>query len=538
MKRFPATMATQHPDNADKYITIQKEPEEAIHGLTSQEKGGLGIEEIMIDFEGKLTPYHQTSQIALGLISKGIIPGKDVMITPRIPNAKKEPVFRQLMSIMSLVETNILAYQQNKVQAIFETVVPMIETGHEIILLQERINSVIELGNKNYDIQFLLDSIRVIPLIESVPALVNVDVILDEYCKDSLSKGYPFETIRIMFARSDSAMSYGMVSSVLSVVIAIDKSLKWGELNKVEVAPILGCGALPFRGHFTADTINCIRETYAGVRTFTIQSGLRYDHGEKQTKEVVNSLKENTGMMSRKILTNEDTDLMKEFIGIFTKHYMRTFLKIIKTVEMISKYIPKNRDRLSSTRTGLEYIREIADMVELSNLVKDPKLKEELTGINTDVQCTVPRAIAFTSAMYTVGAPPEFIGTGRGLKEIEEKYGSEGIETLLRFYPQLKKDLVFAAKYVNVKVSRGIIDEASRVEYQEDFDLACRILNIQILDEEIKEDEFYHTLLKSIRPIILHLIGKQSDLFDDGVEERKILNEWIIKLGKIRGSLG
>jgi phosphoenolpyruvate carboxylase len=44
--------------------------------------------------------------------------------------------------------------------------------------------------------------------------------------------------------------------------------------------------------------------------------------------------------------------------------------------------------------------------------------------------------------------------------------------------------------------------------------------------------------LKSTRPIILHLIGKQKDMFDDGREEQKILNEWIVKMAKIRGSLG
>lgn len=538
MRKYPCCMTTQHPDNTDRYITVQQEPDEAIHALSSQSSGGLGIEEIMIDFEGKLTPYHQTSQIALGLINKGIIPGKDVSITPRIPNAKKEPVFRQLMSIMSLIETNILAYKQTSEQAITETIVPMIESGHEIIQIQDRINSVIELGNKNYDIEFPMNSIKVIPLVESIPALLKADRILDEYYKDSMNKGYSIDNIRVMFARSDSAMSYGMISSVLAVLIATCKSIKWGESNNVEVGPILGCGSLPFRGHFTEENLESLYKTYAGIKTYTIQAGLRYDHGEETTKNVVNNLKISIGNQERRNFSDEDCEFMQELIGIFTKYYMRTFLETISTVEIISKYIPKNRDRIASTKMGLEYIREIADMEEIANLVKDQTLKKELMEINTDIHCSVPRAISFTASMYTLGLPPEFIGIGRGLKEVKDKFGDEGINKLLQFYPNLINDLTFASKYVNTSISKGIIPESARMEYKEDFDLACSILELFNANAEINEDDFYHTLLKSIRPIILRLIGKQKDLFHDGEEEQKILNEWIVKMGKLRGSLG
>ncbi|HCX64698.1 MAG TPA: phosphoenolpyruvate carboxylase [Eubacteriaceae bacterium] len=538
MKSIPSSMATQHPDNADQYITIQQEPEEAIHSLTDQKQGGLGIEEIMIDFEGKLTPYHQTAQIATGLINKGIVPGKDVFLTPRIPNAKKEPIFRQLMSIMSLVETNILAYKKTSEQAIFETIVPMVETGEEIVQLQERINSVIELGNKNYDIKFPLNSIQVIPLVESVPGLVHVDEILEEYHKYSKEKGHGFDSVRMMFARSDSAMSYGMVSSVLSVILATYRSLEWGKRNQVRVDPILGCGSLPFRGHLTAEGLPGFLQTYAGIKTFTIQSGLRYDHGEAKTKEVVNHLKEKLNDSMQREFSAEDLDLMHEFIGIFTKNYIQTFLNLIQTVDLISKYIPQNRDRLSGVKTGLEYVREIADMKEIADMVKDPKLKQELMNIKGEIDCAVPRAISFTATLYTLGMPPEFIGVGRGLKEVREKFGQEGIEKLLQFYPQLREDLVFAAKYVNRSISKGMAEESVREDYHEDFEKACALLQIENPPRENNGDEFYHTLLKSIRPILLNLIGKERDLLDDREEEKRILNEWIVKMGKIRGSLG
>lgn len=536
MMKIPTSMMTQHPDCATKYIPIQAEPEEAIYALSPQ-PDGLGIEEVMIDFEGKLTPYHQTVQIALGLLEKGVVPGRDVFITPRIASATQESPFRQLMALMSLMEANVTAFKKSEFPAVKEVIIPMSESPDELAEAKRRVVDVIELANKEFGISADPHLVELIPLVEEVPELLSVHFIVGGYLDRLQEMGWGLKAVRVMIGRSDPALSYGMVAAVLSSKVALSRLFELEKEREVEIYPIFGAGSLPFRGHVTLENIDNLLKEFAGIRTLTIQSALRYDHGFEKTKKFVSLLKEKLSGESEKLLYSEDEyEFLENCIGLFAAEYLKTFPQIIGPVVKVADILPKQRDRLARY-TSVGYARDVAKPKKLVQWITNEKLKEELHSLSGNLEPTpLPRAITFTGALYTLGFPPEFLGTGRGLKRLQEMMGEEALSRLLSLYPGLKSDLSFAAKFVHLEVAKDFFPEEALREMREDVQFAEEILGVRVGPRD-EESRFYSALIETTKPILRQLTDGLPGI-PRREEAESIVRDWIVKQGKIRGSLG
>ncbi len=96
MQKVPVAMATQHADSATKLVPVRDEVDEAV---LSFEQEGLDCDEYLVDYMGKLTPYHQIGQIIQRIREKTkFVPGVDVFVTPRMVSSFEEDPFRQLMT--------------------------------------------------------------------------------------------------------------------------------------------------------------------------------------------------------------------------------------------------------------------------------------------------------------------------------------------------------------------------------------------------------------------------------------------------------
>jgi phosphoenolpyruvate carboxylase len=424
---IPTTMASQHPDHAAKpwwhtkeFISTRQEVRECF--LTFSE---LGISEYKWDWEGKFVDESVTEKL-LGEHFEYFQHhplGKEKFLTFRLPNPKVETEFRLGRAFMVMLAASSLAQHLGLYnRPLFEVILPMTESAQEMIDIQE---AYAELGGLKHSLYNMSsDSMRhieVIPLFEEVNTIMHSDDILKEYVDKHVEKfGFKPEYLRPYVARSDPALNAGLVSTVLAIKYGLSRYRRFEADHGIRLYPIIGSASLPFRGGLTPHNAADFAHEYRGVRTALIQSAFRYDYPLKDVIKGIEVLADMLPKAKAVEISASNEKKIEQIVTLFKKPYRESIEGIASVINEVASCLPKRRERVQ--HVGLfGYSRGVGAV-------------------------RLPRAITFTGALYSLGVPPELIGTGRGLA-LAEKSGL--LETVETYYVNIKSDLRRAGRYLN-----------------------------------------------------------------------------------------
>ena len=503
-RRIPATMATQHPDNAvapgwlagsDGFIDTRHEVEECFRSFAE-----LGCTEYMWDWEGKHVDEAVIERLLErhhGFFSKKQL-GKDLFLTYRLPNVWVEKGYRIARAFASIISANDVAREvRMHSPPVFECILPLTTTGVQPYLVRRQYAAIAKaFGGEEISKAFALEKVgpadvRVIPLIEHPDNLLAADQILDDYAAACEKARLPLDYLRVFIARSDPALNNGLASAVISSKAALARCAQFQEKTGIAVHPMIGVGSLPFRGGLSPDTAVDFARMHEGTHTYSIQSAFRYDYPEKQVKQAIGKLNK---LPLRKSRDSYDYKRLSRLSAIFTKHYQHAIDGAASAINRAAAFTPGRRER---------------------------KLHIGLFGYSRKVGTkSLPRAIGFTCATYSLGVPPELYGTGRGIAEAAKAGLSEDLEA---FWPLLRDNIAAAGYYLN-KENLAILSagNGSWKGVAQDVRLLEEFLGEPL--GPLDEDHFVHRNLTSN---ILLLLRKGRDCKED-----------VIRAAKVRKSIG
>jgi phosphoenolpyruvate carboxylase len=264
------------------------------------------------------------------------------------------------------------------------------------------------------------DYIEMIPLIESAESQQTADKLLGKYVVlHQKHHGKKPEYLRPFLACSDSSLSAGYLAGLIGNKVGLARLYEFSDKMGVSVFPIAGSGSLHFRGGLSPDKIDRFVQEFPGIRTVSVQSAFRYDNPLKDVKTAVKKLGKMLPAAKPLAISQPDQETLTAIGRKSATHYKQTLNGIIPDMEHFFEAVPKRRDRRQHIGL-LAYSRSTGDV-------------------------TLPRAITFTAAFYSIGIPPELIGLGRTLKELDSKQ----LATLKEYYPNLIKDTKDWGQYFN-----------------------------------------------------------------------------------------
>ncbi|BCU69222.1 phosphoenolpyruvate carboxylase [Stygiolobus caldivivus] len=511
MRKIPKTMSTQHPDNArvpewnrGEVISGEGEVVEAYLAYSH-----YGVDEVMWDAEGKDVDTHVVRKLLSQYpeFFKEKVLGRDIFLTYRIPNPKIEGAEKKVFAetLQSIPITYDLAekfFETKPTPPVFEVILPFTTDYKELVSIVKYYENVIV---NTEDIKLVDDiyvkdligeinpkKIEIIPLIEDRDSMLRVDEIVGGYIK-TIKPPY----MRVFLARSDPAMNYGMISAILSVKYALSRLGKMEKEYNVSIFPMLGVGALPFRGHFSPENVDKTMDEYKGVYTYTVQSAFKYDYDEDQVVSAIRKVNERE-VQEKPILREEEEEILKKIARKYTESYQPVIESLADAINKIALLLPRRRAR---------------------------KLHIGLFGYSRSTgKVTLPRAISFTGALYSLGIPPEIIGIS-SLGDISE----EEYNVFSANYKYFKYDIECASKFVSIE-SLSLVKEIWHVDdnalnkIKKDMEFVENQLGIRLGGNDYVSKK--HNLMTSLALLALK---------EGHIDEAK---NYILEMAKIRRSLG
>ncbi|MBI4452237.1 phosphoenolpyruvate carboxylase [Candidatus Woesearchaeota archaeon] len=464
-------MSTQHPDNVN-HPFFSDNPELAGEDEIKEvfyTYSHIHCKEQLWDCEGKEVDNFVVKKLLTKYepYFKKHALGKEVFLTLRVPNPSVERnEAKILLETLESIPRNFDAaklFYNDDIAPIFEIALPMTTDYRELTRISEYYRRHV-VGKQHHKLgtdvtiaewigKFQPEAIRIIPLIETKETILNPENIVEGYLKEEKAEDYQ----RVWLARSDPALNYGNLATVLMLKIALQKL---GDLQKklsIDLLPILGCGSAPFRGNFKPTNIkNCI-QGYPSVYTYTLQSAFKYDYNINEVTKAVEFLNESNP--SKPVSVDE-----KKCLSIIDKlmHEYRKQVKLLADfINNISPYIPSRRKR--KLHIGLYgYSRSIGDL-------------------------KLPRAITFCAALYSYGLPPEIIG----LNALEEK----DTDYIKDIYPNFGNDLTDSLKYLNEDnlhiFPNEITGKIEKIKNMADYEVDAKHKKVtSIILEDLKKKDY------------------------------------------------
>ena len=425
-RRIPRCMSTQHPDNVTVPFFAQgpvmegmDEIREAYYAFSH-----LGCDEQMWDFEGKEVDEFVVEKLLTtyeGFFRASPL-GRELFLTLRVPNpgvekAQGKILLEVLQGIPRANDVARLFYGED-IAPIFEIIFPMTTSAEELnrvlryyqVFVTGKGEAVLAPGDiplKEWIGEFYPAAIQIIPLIEDKESLLLADTIVRTYLQD---KDLPYQ--RVFLARSDPALNYGSLAAGLLVKVALSRLDRLERELGIPIYPILGAGSAPFRGNFRPDTVERHLTEHPSVQTFTIQSAFKYDYPAPAIIRAIESLK-SAPRTSAKPMAPESTII--DLIERTSACYQRQVGAIAPLMNHIAPMVPRRRMR---------------------------KLHIGLFGYSRNLGgVSLPRAISFCAALYSLGLPPELLG----LSCLRQ----EDLAFLREVDPGFEADLEDALRYLN-----------------------------------------------------------------------------------------